>query len=41
MKQTASVLISAALIACEARAFWGKGHLLVARIAEHVLEQKD
>ena len=41
MKHTSALLLTTALIAGEARAFWGKGHLLVARIAEYVLETKD
>ena len=43
MKQSpaASLMLFAALIAGEARAFWGKGHLLVARIAEQILTEKD
>ena len=41
MKQSSSAFIVAALIAAQASAFWGKGHLLVARIAESVLEDKN
>ena len=40
-QQASSAILIAALIAGEARAFWGKGHLLVSRIAERVLKNNN
>ena len=41
MKQTSVAIFTAAAISGEARAFWGKGHLLVSRVAESVLQTQE
>ena len=37
----ATLLVAAALLASNAEAFWGKGHLLVARRAEAILAEES
>ena len=41
MKQAILPFYTAAVIFGQTRAFWGKGHLLVSRIAQRVLQNEN